>query len=257
MDVSLLIQTCDSYQRYWAGMLFSLDFNWNFGKVPVYWASEEVDVHSINFQSRNFPYKPNSEIKSILTGKTDKTGFSTRQRIALEQIPTKWVIYLQEDMWLLSNPGDHVLEQLLLFAEIQQADSVKIHTKLHYYDAYRLEITPYEIGKIRMMKFSQGDNYLHSHNGTIWNRKYLLDHLIDGEDPWTNEVNGSRRMSSKPHNHYHYNIHWYSQPGLCEMGQDSRDFITLAPIMDDRMSLKLQIENEIKRQQESISHNLH
>ena len=102
-----------------------------------------------------------------------------------------------------------------------------------------LENTDYVIDNIRVQKYSDGDNFLHSHNATIWNREYLINHLLEGEDPWINEFEGSKRMSSNPHNHYHYNLHWYYQPGVCEKGEYSRDFYTLAPIFDDRMEYKL------------------
>ena len=117
MDVSLLVHTCDNYSRYWGGMLFSLDFNWNFEHIPVYWASEEKGVHDTEFFTRGFRYKPNPSIKEILTGKTDKNGFSTRMRIALEKISSKWVIYIQEDMWLISSPKRELFSELLLFAQ--------------------------------------------------------------------------------------------------------------------------------------------
>jgi hypothetical protein len=244
MDLSLLVHTCDNYFRYWPGMLFSLDFNWDYSRVPVYWASEELSIHEQNFQCRGLKYTPNKEIRQILTGRTDRNGFSTRMRIAIENISTKWVIYMQEDMWLLSAPSYDLLSKLVLLAELKEADSIKIHTKLHYYDSYVLEPTSYEIHGNTVLKYSQGRNYLHSHNATIWNREYLLQNLKDGEDPWTNEIEGSKRMSSKPNNHFHYNIHWYSQPGVCERGEDSRDFFTLAPIFDDRMNLKLHFEKK-------------
>lgn len=245
MNLSLLIHTCDNYLTYWPGMLYSLDFNWDFHKIPVYWASEELSVHEHYFECRGLHYKPDPSIVSILTGKTDKSGFSTRRRIALEKIPTKWVICLQEESWLISYPGNDVLEQLILFAETMKADSIKIHTKLHYYEDYRLEPTKFFINNTRILKFSEGENFLHSHNATIWNREYLLRHMVDSEDPWTNEVEGSKRMCSEQHNHFHYNIHWYSQPGVCEMGEHSRDFYTLAPIFDDRMSMKLFFEKQV------------
>jgi uncharacterized protein YcfL len=242
MDLSLLVHTCDSYQQYWFGMLYGLDFNWNFEKVPVYWASEEKNVHDINLSCRNLPYTVNPGITPILTGLTDKNGFSTRMRLALERIPSKWVIYIQEDMWPFSYPGDEVLEELVSFVELHNANSIKIHTKLHYYESYKLEPTPFEINKKQILKYSDGENYLHSHNATIWDRNYLLKHLADGEDPWTNEVNGSKRMSSGDHNHFHYNIYWYCQPGVCEMGKESKEFFILGPIMDDLTSLRLQMQ---------------
>ena len=239
MDISLLVHTCDNYTRFWPGMLFSLDFNWEFDRIPVYWASEEMSIHEIDFTCRNLSYKPNGKIHQILTGKTDKNGFSDRMISALKQIDTKWVIYIQEDMWLLSKLDSNLVSKLLLFAETTNSDSIKVHTKLAYYDSYRLENTDYFIDDIRIQKYSDGENFLHSHNATIWNREYLLRHIIEGEDPWTNEVKGSKRMSTKQHNHYHYNIHWYSQPGVCEKGEYGRDFYTLAPIFDDRMEYKL------------------
>jgi hypothetical protein len=238
-DISLLIHTCDNYSKFWTGMLFSLDFNWDFDKVPVYWASEEISIHEYRFTCRDYTYKPNENIRQILTGKTDKNGFSTRMINALKKIDTKWVIYMQEDMWLLSKIDSELISKLLLFSETIKLDSLKIHTKLGYYDKYKLENTEYVIDNIRLQKYSDGDNFLHSHNATIWNREYLINHLMEGEDPWNNEIEGSKRMSSKPHNHYHYNTHWYSQPGVCEKGDYSRDFYTLAPIFDDRMEHKL------------------
>lgn len=239
MDISLLVHTCDNYFKFWPGMLFSLDFNWDFEKIPVYWASEEISIHETKFQCRGLDYKPNSNIKQIFTGKTNKDGFSTRLINALNKIQNKWVIYIQEDMWLLSQIPNNVFSELILFADIKNVDSIKIHTKLNYYDNYNLETTNHFINNIRIQKYSQGDNFLHSHNATIWNREYLLSHLVENEDPWVNEMNGSKRMSSSQHNHFHYNIHWYSQPGVCEMGNYSRDFYTLAPIFDDRMEYKL------------------
>jgi hypothetical protein len=238
-NISLLIHTCDNYSKFWTGMLFSLDFNWEFDKIPVYWASEEISIHEHNFTCRDYTYKPNENIRQILTGKTDKDGFSTRMINALKQINTKWVIYMQEDMWLISKINSELITKLLLFCETTKLDSLKIHTKLGYYDKYRLENTEYFIDNIRLQKYSDGDNFLHSHNATIWNREYLINHLIEGEDPWNNEIAGSKRMSSNKNNHYHYNIHWYSQPGVCEKGDYGRDFYTLAPIFDDRMEHKL------------------
>jgi hypothetical protein len=239
MDVSLLVHTCDNYLRFWPGMLFSLDFNWDFNTIPVYWASEELSIHDYDFRCRTLPYKPNKKIKQILTGKTDKNGFSTRMINSLNQIDSKWVIYMQEDMWLLSKIPNETISKLLLFGDITNSNSIKIHTKLGYYHNYKLENTDYIIDNVKLQKYSDGDNFLHSHNATIWNKEYLINHLIEGEDPWINEVKGSKRMSCKPHNHYHYNIHWYSQPGVCEKGEYGRDFYTLAPILDDRMEYKL------------------
>ena len=46
-------------------------------------------------------------------------------------------------------------------------------------------------------------------------------------------------MSLKLHSHYHYNIHWYSQPGVCEAGGFQQGFLHFIPLFDDRMEFKL------------------
>jgi hypothetical protein len=237
MDCSLLIHTCDHYQKFWKGMIFSLELNWDMEKIPIYWASEEISINTFEFDCRGYKYIPKN-IKPILTGKTDKNGFSDRLKLSLEKIKTKWVIYLQEDMWLLSKINLHTIDKLLLFGETKNVDSIKIHTKLHYYTNYKLESTDYIVDDIRLLKLSYGDNFLHSHNGTIWNREYLLKYIENGEDPWTNEINGSKRMSNSPHNHYHYNIHWYTQPGVSEFGKEVNEYHILGPIFDDRIEMK-------------------
>ena len=239
MDLSILIHTCDSYSRFWAGMLYSLDFYWDYEKIPVYWASEEQTVFDIDIKCKDLTYKPNNLIRPILTGKTDRNGFSDRMIHALEQIPSKWVLYIQEDMWLKSRIDYNTFLKLILFAEQNKADSIKLHSKLFYYDNYRLESTDSFVDNIRMLKFSEGENYLLSHNATIWNREYLLMNQAKGEDPWTNEVNGSNRMSIGQSNHFHYNIHWYCQPGVCDMGEFSEEFKIYAPLIDEMMNMKM------------------
>ena len=237
MDCCLLVHTCDHYSKFWKGMTYSLEFNWDYKKIPVYWSSEQRSLNSTDLNCRGYPYKP-TWVKQILVGKTDKNGFSDRMIKSLEKIPHKWVIYIQEDMWLLNKPNFNTLEKLLLFADAKNVDSIKIHSKLHYYDRYFLEPTNHVIDGIKLLKFSQGDNYLHSHNATIWNKEYLLKHLVSGEDPWTNEENGSKRMSSEKHEHYHYNLFWYVQPGVCDNGVENSYYWSLGPIFDNILEMK-------------------
>lgn len=240
MDLSLLVHTCDNYSNFWPGMIYSLEFYWDFEKIPVYWASEEISVKEFPFECRGLRYKPNKLINPILTGKTDKNGFSTRLRIALEKIPTKWVIYIQEDMWLKGELSFDKLTKIIDILEKNNAHSMKIHNRFFYYIGYKLESTHLFIGNSRILKYTDGDNFLFTHNATVWNRNYLLEHNRDGECPWTNEIEGSKRMSSEKHLHFHYNFYWYSQPGVSVGGEYGEDFYILAPIFDDIMQMKLQ-----------------
>jgi hypothetical protein len=243
-DLSLLVHTCDSYESFWLPMLFSLDFYWDYNTFPVYFANEEKVFSEYDFNGHK--YSPDSRINQILTGKTDKSGFSDRFIKAIEQIPSKWIIYVQEDMWIRSKLSKELLIDLVNFAEENNADSVKIHSKLFYWDSYRLEPTDQFIQGQRMLKFSDGDNYLLSHGATIWRKDYILKYQKFGEDPWTNEIEGSKRMSSDPHNHYHYNIFWHCQPGAAEMGQVSTEGHAYGHILDEmkRMELKFNLKGK-------------
>jgi len=239
LDLSLLVHTCDSYEQFWGGMFYTLDSYWDYN-IPVYFANEEKEMSDIVIDCKGTPYKPDTRIKQILTGKTDKNGFSTRFIEAVKQIPTKYVLYIQEDMWLKRGIDNKVFSDIISFMDEVNADSVKIHAKLFYYDNYLLEPTEHFIDNQRLLKYLDCDALL-THNATIWRKDYILEHQIPGEDPWVNEISGSRRMCSKKHNHYHYNIHWYCQPGTVDKGEPSQEFVVYAHIVDEMKSMELKL----------------
>jgi len=239
IDLSLLVHTCDSYERFWNGMFYTLDSYWNYDYIPVYFANEEKPMTDIIINCKGTPYRPDSKIKQILTGKTDRNGFSTRFIEAVKQVPTKYVLYIQEDMWLKRKLDDVLLDDLIKFMDETNADSIRLHAKLFYYDGYLMEPTEHFIKGQRMLKNVGGD--ILSHNATIWRKDYILQHQVEGEDPWVNEREGSRRMSSDNKNNYHYNIHWYCQPGIADKGEQSQESIVYAHIVDEMKSVELKL----------------
>ena len=40
-ELSLLVHTCDAYERFWGGMFYTLDSYWDYDYIPVYFANEE------------------------------------------------------------------------------------------------------------------------------------------------------------------------------------------------------------------------
>jgi len=238
LDLSLLVHTCDDYEKFWSGMFYTLDFYWDYDSVQVYFANEEKMIEDIIFDCKGTPYKPDSRIKQILTGKTDKNGFSTRFIEAVKKIPSKYIIYIQEDMWLKRNLDEDLLEDLIKFMDDNNADSVRIHSKLWYYN-YLLEPTEHFVRNQRILKNAGG--FILSHNGTIWRKDYILQYQLPGEDPWLNEQEGSRRMSVNNNNNYHYNINWYCQPGIADKGEPSQEFIVYAHIVDEMKSMELKL----------------
>jgi len=218
-ELSLLIQTCDNYEWFWSGIFCTLDLYWDF-KYPVYFASEEKNPHDLTYHF-DLRYKPNPDIISVRHEKSENAdGFSTRMIDALNNIGSEYVLYIQEDMWLRRGINSSTIEKILSFMKENRADSVRLHSKLFYWEKYYLESTDFIIDDIRMMKMSEReDNFFLSHGATIWRKEYLLKYLIHGENPWANEIEGSKRMFSEPKNHYMYNIHWHCQPGVAVAGE--------------------------------------
>ena len=239
LDLSLLVHTCDDYERFWGGMFYTLDFYWDYN-IPVYFANEEKQMSDIVIDCKGTPYKPDNRIKQILTGKTDRNGFSNRFIEAVNQVPTKYVLYIQEDMWLKRRLEDRLLNDLVNFMDEVNADSVRIHAKLFYYDEYYMIPTDHFVRNQRMLKNIGGD--ILSHNATIWRKDYILKHQMPGEDPWINEKEGSKRMSLDNNNNYHYNIHWYCQPGISDNGEHSQEAIVYAHIVDEMKSMELKLD---------------
>lgn len=238
LDLSLLVHTCDGYERFWKGMFYTLDFYWDYNSIPVYFANEEKKLNETYFDCRGISYKPDSRIRQILTGRsTDKTGFSNRFITAVEKIPTKYIIYLQEDMWLRRSISTSTIEKLILFMEETNASSLRIHAKLFYYEEYSLEPTGIFIEGSQIYK-NVGKHIL-SHNATIWRKDYILKHQKTGEDPWVNEIAGSERMMCDNEDNYHYNIHWYCQPGISNNGEFSEEANVYAHIIDEMKFIEL------------------
>ena len=236
-EVSLLLHTCDAYEGFWSGMFYTLDFYWDFN-IPIYFANEETKLSDIKFDCKGKDYFPDKRINQILTGKTDKTGFSDRFIKAIQQIPSKYIIYIQEDMWLKRPLELSTINELVKFMDETNADSVKLHSKLFYYNDYKVESSDYTIEDKNLLRQTSG--YLLSHNATLWRKDYILKHQLGGEDPWKNETAGSERMSKYPHQHYLYNIHWYCQPGIADFGKPSNEHSVYAHIVDQMMFMKLE-----------------
>lgn len=242
IDLSLLVHTCDNYEKFWFGMFYTLDFYWKYDDVQVYFANEEKPISQISFNCKGIEYKPDSRIKQILTGKSeDKNGFSTRFIQAVSQVPTKYVLYIQEDMWLKRSIETKVLKDIIKFMDDNNATSVRLHAKLFYYESYKLEPTDFIIDGNRMYKNLGG--HILSHNATIWRKDYILKHQRNGEDPWVNEEQGTIRMMQENEGNYHYNIHWYCQPGIADKGEFSPEALVYAHIVDEMKSIDLKKNN--------------
>lgn len=208
-DVSVIIQTCDKYEFLWKGWYLSFKNNWDWSLGwPVFFCTEEKKT-SFN----------DKRITNLNTEKSkDSSGFSNRLIEILSKINTKYVLYIQDDMWLKSKVNGEELRYCLYMMKHFNWNSIKIHEKIWF--NYSLEKTNFFINKKRLLKYKKDSEYLVTHNAAIWNREFLLNAMIPDENPWDNEKNGTERVMKNYDDPkiYHYDLGWYYQLGIQKGG---------------------------------------
>ena len=137
--------------------------------------------------------------------------WSNRLIKLLEQIPTDYVLYMQEDHYLKAEPPNlkfmmDIVEQFGLY-------KLQLSPITRYYTLYgdRFPLFFWEAPKSK---------YLVCHQPSIWKKDFLLSCLKLGENPWVNEYMGTVRLWARtdeikgkiaiwPHN-------WYSHEHITE-----------------------------------------
>ncbi len=208
-DISIVIQTCDKYDFLWRGWYLSFknhwcwDINW-----PIYFCNEE----------KALPFNDSRVTQIKSKGEDGPEGFSTRFNDILGKVKTKYVLYIQEDMWPILDVNKDVMMSALHTIKHFDFNAIKMHQKIWF--NYSLAKTNMFVGEHRVTKYDDYSEYLMTHNATIWNREFLLSNMVNGEDPWKNEFEGTKRMQETDGDHkiYHVDYKWYFQPGVCNNG---------------------------------------
>lgn len=199
LELSVVIPTTDHYQQAWEGLALSWEVLSGL-QLPIYIISDNLPIT---------PLAPNMIPLSLGKPNYTKNDFSTKIAVALKHVQTKYVLLICDDMWP-SHSITHMVPAWLRFCEQTGADALRIHEKLGWWD-YDLEATQYFIHDLPVLRMKNTSSWLLSHNACIWNRDFLANVMVEGEDPWTNEIEGTRRIASNPHTLYHYNYRWYHQ----------------------------------------------
>jgi hypothetical protein len=71
--------------------------------------------------------------------------------------------------------------------------------------------------KGNLYRFEQKSEYTQNHQFGLWRKNKLIENVLPNENPWENEVDGSKRLNQKPHNVYLLDFHWYVS--VCRRGQ--------------------------------------
>lgn len=183
MSLSILIHTFNGYQHFWEGCLDGWSKHAPYS-IPRYLGTDTKDHRP---HEANFLYSGEGE-------------WSDRLVKLLEQVPSEYVLYAQEDHWPTASPPD-----LYMMMEV-----VKKH------DLFRLQLSPiiqfYSLSGSKVPYFFHtSSKYLVSHQPSIWKKTFLMECLRPKESPWVNEYKGTLRLNNRINNKIAlYPCDWYS-----------------------------------------------
>lgn len=190
-EIPVILHSMDSYSKFWNPWyhLFNLHCK-NHG--PIIFLSEEKEPDFVN------------DVTHIKTGEGE---WGKRLLIALEQIESELVFYMQEDFWCIKDfeLTDNILE---MFEEYKM-DQLHIKENINLIKTIKI--------KDNLLKFAQDSEYTQNHQFGLWRKSKLKDNVLPNENPWENEINGSIRLNKNPHNIYLLDYHWYIS--VCRRGQ--------------------------------------
>lgn len=159
--MSLVVFSCDAYNDLWE------DF---FRYLNIYWEDRLNESYLVNNRNQ-FECKG---IKVINAGDGD---WSTRARIALEQINTPYVMIFLEDYFLAKKIDNRKIEEAVLFMESEG---------IHYYKLELSAVRSYQNWKSYkdtkyIFNIPRTQNYGIDTSISLWNKDFLLELLGKGD----------------------------------------------------------------------------
>ena len=170
-SVAVVVSSCDAFFDAWRPFAAFLRKFWADCPFEIFLIVNHLCVRS-------------DLLKSIAVG--EDQGWSSNMRTALKQIPHPYVLYLQEDYFLLSQVQTAQLAEDFAMAIASDADSLCFRARSKPDEGFRSindrfgEVPLQSDGRTRCQV-------------TLWKRNALESILRDGETAWNFEARGSTR----------------------------------------------------------------
>lgn len=169
-DCAVVVLTSDGYDDAWPPFLTLFFKYWPDCPFPVYFIS-------------NTKICSDHRVQTILGGDYGR-DWATPLKKALEQVPQKYIIYLQEDYLLNARVDTARVLELLASVKKHQAGCLRL---------YPSPLPDKDFINSDLGEISKTAPYSVSLQAAIWDRKIFNSLLIDGESPWETEMKGSLR----------------------------------------------------------------
>lgn len=167
---AVLILSCDKYADMWPGFFECFRKYFPAGDWPIYLGSNTITCQE-------------QSVKTILSG-ADQNWSSSYKNI-LEQIPEQKLFVILEDLYLASTVNKNDFFSIIKFLFDKDANHIR-------YWASPSPDLPTDNPLIG--ECLKGAPYRSTVCG-FWDREYLMNLLIEGENPWNFEIMGSYRTA--------------------------------------------------------------
>jgi hypothetical protein len=181
--ISVLIGSTDKYDFLWDEFNYAF-FKHFFPKIDVFFLTEK---------------RKNTGIKTINVGNV--SWYEGVSQSLLYFIKTKYVLWLQDDYFLIKNFTEKELENDLKYIEKFNIDRLGLCPVSHHYTMGE--------GNGGYIQMHPESKYLISLQPSIWKTDFFYGQLKKGESPWSFEINGTERILNKGYKISIRPLQWY------------------------------------------------
>jgi hypothetical protein len=178
-DFSILVATSDSYISLMEGFIYFLGKNWPMNPLDVF----------VSFESKKYDNLGNAT--SVICQSSD---WSKRIFKTLEQIKTKYIIFLLDDYWSFEKVNEDVLFEVFRFTKNNDVDYITFLNERSSINYFHKLVNVYEANNIffyQKFKGKKSDYFIGA--GGIYKVEFLKKVLRKRETAWTFESNASYR----------------------------------------------------------------
>ncbi|MES2132775.1 MAG: hypothetical protein V4506_10510 [Bacteroidota bacterium] len=167
------MMSCDKYDDLWDPFFYFFEKHWSDCPYPVYLATN----------TKVYSRKQSTTINSNYFG-----TWSEETKIVLEKLPYEYIIYLQDDYFILQKVDNLILSNLISKVKDYNADYLRLFPSPGPDSDFKGDP---DIGLI-----SVNAGYRTSLQAAIWKREVLVSVLNAAESPWEFETNSPERTKS-------------------------------------------------------------
>lgn len=169
--LAIIVSSCDSYSDAWEPFFTLLFRYWPDCPYPIYLLSESKIYQD----------------KRVIPIIVSNPSWASRLKAALRLIPHPYVLYLQEDYFIERSIDTERIQKLFDIVKAEHPASLRIYPNPEPQLPYKNYSGVGEVIK--------GTPYRLSLQATIWDKSVFQDLLVDGDDPWNTEHEGSKRSN--------------------------------------------------------------